>query len=119
MIEETLRTLLASNEALHVAVSSVRSGVETLQKTVEKQQEMIGALQKTVEKQQESIVLIQTDVAAIKVGLSHCATKAEVEMVRADLYKTLEAQTWKLFTLILVLGSALTTAVYYIARNVH
>ncbi|MFS2007882.1 hypothetical protein ACEN9F_30155 [Duganella sp. CT11-25] len=105
MIEETLRALLASNEALRVAVSSVRNGVETLQKTEEKQQ--------------ESIVLIQTDVAAIKVGLSHCATKAEVEMVRADLYKTLAAQTWKLFTLILVLGSALTTAVYYIARNVH
>jgi chromosome segregation ATPase len=112
MIEETLRALLASNEALQVAVSSVRDGVATLQKTVQ-------TLQQTAEKQQEAISVLQADVAAIKVGQAQYATKAEVEMVRSDLYKALEAQTWRIITLFTVVCSGLTAGVYYIARNVH
>jgi hypothetical protein len=105
MIEETLRTLLASNEALQVAVSSIRDNLEKLQKTFDKQQESISHL--------------LVDVTATKVGLSHCATKADVEAVRTAFHKGLEAQTWKLVVLLTALGSGLTAAVYYIARSVH
>ena len=112
MIEETLRVLLASNEALQVAISSVRDGLQTLQGAT-------GTMQKTLEKQQEAIGVLQLDVAAIKAGQSQYAKTAEVEMIRSELYKSLEAQTWRLFTWLTVICSGLTTAVYFITRNVH
>ncbi|MYN40774.1 hypothetical protein GTP55_15510 [Duganella sp. FT109W] len=51
--------------------------------------------------------------------MNHYATKAEVESVRSELYKALEAQTWHLLVWLTAVCSGLTGAVYYIARNVH
>ncbi|MTV36911.1 hypothetical protein [Duganella radicis] len=103
--EEALRTLLertaalqASTDALAVTVSELRDGQVALQGTV---------------------TGLQVDLAVIKGTMSHYATHAEVESVRAELYKAIEAQTWRLLVWMTAVCSGLTAAVYYIARNVH
>lgn len=96
--EEMLRTLLA-----HTAVS--QAGIE--------------ALQKSVSILQNSVNELQVDTASIKATTAHHATQAEVERIRVELYKTMEAQTWRLFVSLTAVCSGLTAAVYFIARNVH
>lgn len=117
--DEALRTLLArtailqaSNESLQSSVTSVQTGLSSLQGTV-------NTLQGTVNTLQESVATLQVDVAGMKGSLSHHATKAEVEMVRTEFYKVMEAQTWKIIIAMTAICSGLTTAVYFIARNVH
>ena len=51
--------------------------------------------------------------------IEHYAKKVDVEMVRTEFYKAMEAQTWRLITWMTVVCSGLTAAVYFIARNVH
>jgi maltooligosyltrehalose synthase len=63
---------------------------------------------------------------AIDFFAEHYATKAEIEMVktavsdsRIEFHKAMREQTWRLVTWMTVVCSALTTGVYFIARNVH
>jgi hypothetical protein len=55
-------------------------------------------------------------MAAIK---ATAATQAEVERVRAELYKSIHEQTMRMLVWMTAVCSALTAAVYFIARNVH
>jgi chromosome segregation ATPase len=103
--EEALRTLLertaaqqASLEALAASVAELRDGQRLMQ---------------------AAITSLQVDVAGIKGTMTHYATHAEVESVRAELYKALEAQTWRILVFMTAVCSGLTAAVYFIARNVH
>ncbi|WP_070269423.1 MULTISPECIES: hypothetical protein [unclassified Duganella] len=94
-IESAVQALLASNEAMRVDIAK-----------------------------------LQIQVAFIE---QHYATKADIEMVktmvagansavsdaRGEFYRAMQAQTWKLISWMTVVCSALTTAVYFIARNVH
>jgi hypothetical protein len=103
--EESLQTLLActaalqaGNEALVASMAALRDGQKVLQ---------------------DNVTGLQVDVAGIKGLVANYATQAEVERVRSELYKAIEAQTWRLFTLMTAVCSGLTLSVYYIARNVH
>ena len=103
--EEALRTLLvrtavlqAGNEALAASLAELRGGQVVMQ---------------------GSINALQVEMASIKVATAHHATQAEVERIRAELYKALQTQTLRLLVWMTAVCSGLTAAVYYIARNVH
>jgi hypothetical protein len=85
--------------------------------------ESLRTLQAGYDKLHGAVTQVQVDMAGVKVNVDfimrHYATKADVELLRSDLYKALEAQTWRLVTWMTVVCSGLTAAVYYIARNVH
>ena len=129
-IEEALRALQASNEALHADSSLMRGEVAVVQSTVNRLQGDVNKLQSDVTKvqsdvasQQASIVQVQAEVTILNgkfdFFIEHYAKKVDVEMVRTELYKAMEAQTWRLITWMTVVCSGLTAAVYFIARNVH
>ncbi|MRW86653.1 hypothetical protein GJ698_21510 [Pseudoduganella sp. FT26W] len=103
--EDLLRILLvrtavmqANNEAILGELKALREGQTVLQ---------------------EAVAALQIDVAGIKGTMAHFATQADVEKVRTELYKAMEAQTWRLLVWMTAVCSGLTAAVYYIARNVH
>ena len=118
-LQGTVQTLQGTVQTLQSTVQTLHGNVQTLQITVEKSQETLQALQRIVEKQQETIIILQTDVAAIKVQLNNCATKADVEAIRAELFRTLAIYTVKAFVWVVTACSALSSAVYFIARNVR
>lgn len=129
-IEEALRALQASNEALHADSSLMRGEVAVVQNTVNRLQGDVNKLQSDVTKvqsdvtsQQASIVQVQAEVTILNgkfdFFIEHYAKKVDVEMVRTELYKAMEAQTWRLITWMTAVCSGLTAAVYFIARNVH
>ena len=143
-IEEALRALQASNEALHADSVLVRDEVAAVQSTVNRLQGDVNKLQSDVTKIQSDVTKIQSDVSKVQgevasqqgslmqvqaevtilngkfdFFIEHYAKKVDVEMVRTEFYKAMEAQTWRLITWMTVVCSALTTAVYFIARNVH
>ena len=136
-IEEALRALQASNQALHADSVLVRDEVAAVQSTVNRLQGDVNKLQSDVGKIQSDVTKVQSDVASQQSSLmkvqaevtilngkfdffiEHYAKKVDVEMVRTEFYKAMEAQTWRLITWMTVVCSALTTAVYFIARNVH
>ena len=136
-IEEALRALQASNEALHADSALVRNEVAAVQSTVNRLQSDVTKLQSDVSKVQSDVSKVQSDVASQQTSLTqvqaevtilngkfdffieHYAKKVDVEMVRTEFYKAMEAQTWRLITWMTVVCSGLTTAVYFIARNVH
>ncbi|ELX13880.1 hypothetical protein Jab_1c25200 [Janthinobacterium sp. HH01] len=73
---------------------------------------------------------MRVDIAKLQIQVAfieqHYATKADIEMVktmvadaRGEFYRAMQAQTWKLISWMTVVCSALTAAVYFIARNVH
>jgi len=100
--EEMLRTLLvrtavlqAGQEALASSAAELRDGQVVMQKSINE---------------------LQVDTATIK---ATAATQAEVERVRAELYKAIHEQTMRLLVGVTAVCSGLTAAVYYIARNVH
>lgn len=68
---------------------------------------------------QAAVTSLQVDTAGIKGTMAHHATQAEVISVRSELYKALPKHTLRLFFWLTAVGSGLTAAVYYIARNVH
>jgi len=83
----------------------------------------VQALLASNEAMRVDIAKLQIQVAFIE---QHYATKADIEMVktmvsdaRGEFYRAMQAQTWKLISWMTVVCSALTTAVYFIARNVH
>ena len=113
-------------EALH----ALQTSVQVQQVSIQIQNESIRALEASVVSLQNGQAVLQADVVGIKTRLDmfaeHYATKADVEkvqagmeIVRAELYKSLNAQTWKLFTAMTTVCSSLVIAVYQIARYVH
>ncbi len=88
--------------------------------TIEK---AVQALLVSNESMRVDITKLQDKVTSI---VEHYATKADLEMVKTavsdaqvEFYKAMQAQTWKLISWMTVVCSALTAAVYFIARNVH
>jgi chromosome segregation ATPase len=143
-VEEALRALKASTEALHATIAPVRGEVGTLQSTVNSVQREMATLQTTVNSVQRDMAVLQGDVTKVKGDIAsqhgsiihlqadvaslhdkfdifteHYAKKVEVEAVRVDFYKAIETQTWKLITWMTFVCSGMTAAVYFIARNVH
>ncbi|USX12496.1 hypothetical protein NHH88_22770 [Oxalobacteraceae bacterium OTU3CAMAD1] len=129
-IEEALRALQASNEALHADSALVREEVAVVQSTVNRLQSDVNKLQSDVTKvqsdvasQQSALTQVQAEVTILNgkfdFFIEHYAKKVDVEMVRTEFYKAMEAQTWRLITWMTVVCSGLTAAVYFIARNVH
>ena len=129
-IEEALRALQASNEALHADSALVRNEVAAVQSTVNRLQSDVNKLQTDVSKVQSDVASQQTSLTQVQAEVTilngkfdffieHYAKKVDVEMVRTEFYKAMEAQTWRLITWMTVVCSGLTTAVYFIARNVH
>lgn len=103
--EAMLRTLLertaaqqASVDALAASVAELRDGQLVLQ---------------------AAVTSLQVDTATIKATIAHHATQAEVISIRSELYKALQEHTLRLFFWLTAVGSGLTAAVYYIARNLH
>ena len=66
---------------------------------------------------------LQAEVAILNAKfdffVENYARKADVETIRTEIYKAMDAQTWKLITWMTVVCSGLATVVYFIARNVH
>lgn len=129
-IEEALRAVQASNEALHADSALVRNEVAAVQSTVNRLQSDVNKLQSDVSKVQSDVASQQTSLTQVQAEVTilngkfdffieHYAKKVDVEMVRTEFYKAMEAQTWRLITWMTVVCSGLTTAVYFIARNVH
>lgn len=129
-IEEALRALQASNEALHADAVLVRNDMAAVQSTANRLQVDVNKLQSDVTKVQNDVVSQQAPIMQVQAEVTllngkfeffveHYAKKVDVEMIRTELYKAMEAQTWRLITWITVVCSGLTTAVYFIARNVH
>jgi len=113
-------------EALHALQASMLAQ----QSHMQAQQASLQAMQMSMNAQQESIQNLRSDVSGLKVKVDLLyqfyakkedvmAVEVKVESLRGEIYKAVEAQTWKIFTWLTILGSSLTAAVYYIARNVH
>ncbi|MCP4615975.1 MAG: hypothetical protein GY844_06025 [Bradyrhizobium sp.] len=64
---------------------------------------------------ENAVAELKTDVAVIK---SNHSTRADVSEVSSQLRKELNDQTWKFIIATLGISSALTAAVFFIAKNV-
>lgn len=76
----------------------------------------VAKLETIAEKTVERLGAIERDLAVIK---SDYATKADIHAVKAELYKAISDQTWKLITWTTGLGAAMVAITFFIARNVR
>ena len=101
----------------------MQSAVNRLEGDVNKLQSDLTKVQSDVVSQQTFVLQVQAEVTILNgkfdFFIEHYAKKVDVEMVRTEFYKAMEAQTWRLITWMTVVCSGLTAAVYFIARNVH
>ena len=65
---------------------------------------------------EKDIATLVADVANIR---SNYATKEDLAQLESAMYKVINEQTWKLVTWTTGAMALMTTAVYFIARNVH
>jgi predicted GNAT family acetyltransferase len=98
-IERALTALQASSDAMRVELAKVQTSNDAMNTRLQMAMDFFAA---------------------------HYATKAEIEMVktavsdsRIEFHKAMREQTWRFVTWTTVICSALTTAVYFIARNVR
>lgn len=56
--------------------------------------------------------------ATLETILPTLATKSDMEMMRADVHKEFNAQTWKFITWMSTIAAALVAATYFIATHV-
>ena len=75
----------------------------------------VAKLETLAEKTSERLGAIERDLSVIKADY---ATKADIMTTRADLYKAINDQTWKIITWTTGLGAALAAITFFIARNV-
>ena len=76
----------------------------------------IAKLESLAEKTSERLIRIeakQDDFA------KHYATKEDLALLKADVYKAMNEQTWKIIGAMITFGTLLSGIVFYIARNVH
>ena len=62
----------------------------------------------------ERLARIETRLDSLE---EHCATKADLLGLRADLHEDMNAQTWKFITATTTLATALVGAVYWITKH--
>jgi hypothetical protein len=103
--DEAVRTLLERTAAMQTSIEAIAASMSELR-----------AGQVVL---QGAVTALQVDVAAIKATMTQYVTHEEVQRIRADLFKALNAQTWRLLIWMTAVCSGLVGAVYYIARNVH
>lgn len=65
---------------------------------------------------ERDLVAVKADVATIR---SNYATKADLANVQVEMLKVMNAQVIKFVTWVTSAMALMTTAVYFIARNVH
>ena len=122
-VQSTVNRLQGDVNKLQSDVIKILSDVTKIQSDVSKVQGDVSKVQGEVASQQGSLMQVQAEVTILNgkfdFFIEHYAKKVDVEMVRTEFYKAMEAQTWRLITWMTVVCSALTTAVYFIARNVH
>ena len=76
----------------------------------------IAKLESLAEKTSERLIRIeakQDDFA------KHYATKEDLALLKADVYKAMNEQTWKIIGAMITFGTLLSGIVFYIARNVR
>ena len=76
----------------------------------------IAKLETLAEKTSERLIRIeakQDDFA------KHYATKEDLALLKADVYKAMNEQTWKIIGAMITFGTLLSGIVFYIARNVR
>ena len=79
-------------------------------------QARIAKLESLAEKTSERLIRIeakQDDFA------KHYATKDDLALLKADVYKAMNEQTWKIIGTMVTFGTLLVGAVFFIARNVR
>ncbi|SEO03504.1 hypothetical protein SAMN05428959_104302 [Duganella sp. CF517] len=122
-VHSTVNRLQGDVNKLQTDVDRIHSDVSTIQSNVSKVQSDVSKVQSEVASQQGSLTQVQAEVTILNgkfdFFIEHYAKKVDVEMVRTEFYKAMEAQTWRLITWMTVVCSGLTAAVYFIARNVH
>mgnify|MGYP003584842272 CR=1 FL=1 len=79
-------------------------------------QARIAKLESLAEKTSERLGAIEKDVSIIK---SNYATKEDLALLKADVYKAMNEQTWKIIGAMITFGTLLSGIVFYIARNVR
>jgi len=117
--EDTPQTLLVRTAVMQVHNETILAALKALQDGQDALSKEFAVLRDGQTAIQVSIGIVQTEVTGLRERMSYYGTKAEVESVRSELYKALEAQTWRLLVWLTAVCSGLTGAVYYIARNVH
>ena len=75
----------------------------------------VSKLEGIAEKTSAQLTALEKDVAVIK---SNYATKEDVTRLEGSMHKELTAQTWRIVGFMVTFGTAITAAVYFIARNV-
>ncbi|WP_065202509.1 hypothetical protein [Chromobacterium subtsugae] len=75
----------------------------------------VSKLEAIAETTRDRLAGVETHLTVIE---NTMATKDDLHLLRVDLHKEINAQTWKLVTFVCGFGSALVTAVYFIAKNV-
>ena len=76
----------------------------------------IAKLESLAEKTSERLIRIeakQDDFA------KHYATTEDLALLKADVYKAMNEQTWKIIGAMITFGTLLSGIVFYIARNVR
>ena len=76
----------------------------------------VAKLESLAEKTSERLIRIeakQDDFA------KHYATKEDLALLKADVYKAMNEQTWKIIGTMVTFGTLLVGAVFFIARNVR
>ena len=76
----------------------------------------VAKLENIAEKTSERLIRIeakQDDFA------KHYATKEDLALLKADVYKAMNEQTWKIIGAMITFGTLLSGIVFYIARNVR
>ena len=79
-------------------------------------QARIAKLESLAEKTSERLGAIEKDVSIIK---SNYATKEDLALLKADVYKAMNDQTWKIIGAMITFGTLLSGIVFYVARNVR
>lgn len=117
--EEALQTMLVRTAVMQAQQEAILAALKTLQEGQDALRKELAVLREAQAVTQTLVAVVQNDVAGLKEQMAFYATKADVESVRSELYKALEAQTWRLLVWMTAVSSGLVGAVYYIARNVH
>ena len=76
----------------------------------------VAKLESLAEKTSERLGAIEKDVSIIK---SNYATKEDLALLKADVYKAMNDQTWKIIGAMITFGTLLSGIVFYVARNVR
>ncbi|WP_157222211.1 hypothetical protein [Chromobacterium haemolyticum] len=74
----------------------------------------VSKLETIAETTRDRLTGVETRLTVIERTM---VTKEDLQLLKVDLHKEINAQTWKLVTFICGFGSALVAAVYFIAKH--